>query len=440
MTTLEEKISALLVECEKLMVPMDVFVERCVIVSSTQTQTREFRDDSRSLACSFSLICREALKLESYKAAKICYERDSVFSEVRRSGGYWGNFDNIVRHLIISSSRVARGTIQIDFDKVIETLKDLNRLFSSEQIEYLATIRLFGAGLSQKSINFPDNVIAYRLNRKELNDRQPIVDSFISFGFATHELASTPVELQLLVTVTVDHGKDGALIRAGSEAEKVATGIFLKIVDSILVAKEGKTTTGHFNLNSELNFIPIGKSMDKPLSSHIHLTISKADIEKINIAYGLLSNGVRCDKVINRSLHRFVLGRKRADIFDKLIDYVVAWESILLTNNGSPITQELIYRFALNGAAIISVATKTKDKKKLFKKFKSAYGTRSAIIHGGDRSAWDKYLALGEFENIQELCSFLEHSFRDVIFWLEALSKDKRPYAVQYGWEDLIFK
>src|SRR5712692_3666743 len=101
--------------------------------------------------------------------------------------------------------------------------------------------------------------------------------------------------------------------------------------------------------------------------------------------------------------------------------------------------QELSYRFALNGASILSVVNKGSNTSENYRKMRSAYSTRSSIVHGGDDKHRDEALQEGDFKNLQELCDFLESSFRGIVFWLSSLEPNIRPYRVQGGWESLIW-
>jgi len=64
----------------------------------------------------------------------------------------------------------------------------------------------------------------------------------------------------------------------------------------------------------------------------------------------------------------------------------------LLTQDGNPVTQELSYRFALNGVSILFKVNRASDPKKNYKKMRSAYSTRSAIVHGGEDAERDNKL------------------------------------------------
>jgi hypothetical protein len=166
------------------------------------------------------------------------------------------------------------------------------------------------------------------------------------------------------------------------------------------------------------------------------LRLTVRDLARVRVAYSLL--GETADKTLARALHRFVLGRQRHDLVDKLVDYVIAWEGLLLTQEGQDLAQELSYRFAVNASALMAVCRKLTPLDS-FAKFKSAYSTRSAVVHGGDNRKRDSALAAGGFSNPQQLCTFLEDSFRAGVFWLAGRKPADRPYRAKRGWELLLW-
>lgn len=214
-----------------------------------------------------------------------------------------------------------------------------------------------------------------------------------------------------------------------------------KCFNAIIVVSSGRARLRHVELKGGLEQIPLGRPLDKELSLYPkHIPLGAGDAKNIETAYDLVSGGKKGDKTLSRALHRFILGRQRSDWVDRLVDYVIAWEAILLTHDGNPITQELAYRFALNGASLLSGFTTADTPHGLYKKMRSAYSTRSSIVHGGDDKARDKALETGNFKNLNELCNFLEESFRLLVFKLAAMQPNQRPYRQTGGWEKLIWK
>lgn len=439
MTPLESKLSELLDDCERLLELYVLTKQKWIIISETQKRLDTIFDEKLSLAISYGKARNKILELPSYKDAKTVFGRDSVFPEAVSTAGYWATFDGIIQYIISNAGSYKKGKVVIDSTKAIGMLRDLRKVLTQKTLKFVATARLMGVTLTSKSFKLPDGIVIRRLTRKERNDRQPTLEPYLSSGWEEQQLADHPSELSVFVTVPVDYKQDGAFFNTINDAQSVASQMFNKVVEAVLVATSGKAKLSAINLSGGIEHIPTGRVLSQEMPPHVNITLRKKDIPKIASAYDLVSGGRLSDKTLNRSLHRFLLGRKRADLVDKLVDYVIAWEALLLTSDGNPITQELSYRFSLNGAVLISSANIKTKPNEVYKKMKGAYSARSTIVHGGSEKEIEKTLKAGEYNNIQELCGYLELSYRNVVFWLLALKSKERPYLKQGGWELLIW-
>jgi hypothetical protein len=129
----------------------------------------------------------------------------------------------------------------------------------------------------------------------------------------------------------------------------------------------------------------------------------------------------------------------RRSLIDKLVDYVIVWESILLTTGGKALTQELSYRFSLNGSSLLATACKIKDRRSLFIKMRFLYSLRSSLVHGGHDRSIEKKFKTGEFGSLEHACRFLETNFTAALWWLIEIAVENRPYKKEGGWEDLLW-
>jgi hypothetical protein len=78
------------------------------------------------------------------------------------------------------------------------------------------------------------------------------------------------------------------------------------------------------------------------------------------------------------ALRRFNFAYERVRPEDKLIDYLIGFEALLLKGDEH---QELEYRLALRGSRLLSKTPE--ERQTVFKELKSAYRERSNIVHGG---------------------------------------------------------
>lgn len=431
--------AALLVDCEPLLEPINVVAQKWVIISKTQKELRPVQDKRALLTYSYARVREKIAELSSFAIAKDAFKRDTVFSDGARTAGYWATFEAVLQYLIGSAGQIHKRSVSLDHAEVLRYLRSFRQLLTSRHLQYEASVRLFGVDLRYKSLPLPDGVALYRLNREERNERQPVSQPYLLDGWGDQVLGDHPAELRVSITVPVDQSQDGAFFKAQNDAYQFANEIFYRILQAVLVASSGRARLSSISLKGGVEQLPIGRSISREMPPHANIMLGKKELSNICTAYDLVSGGQKSDKTLSRALHRFILGRQRGDLIDKLVDFVIAWEAILLTQDGNPITQELSYRFALNGASIISAAKKNTNPKEIYKKMRSAYSTRSSIVHGGEDKDRDKALQTGDFRNLQELCDFLESNFRQVVFWLALTKPASRPYRQTGGWESLIW-
>lgn len=92
--------------------------------------------------------------------------------------------------------------------------------------------------------------------------------------------------------------------------------------------------------------------------------------------------GIKWEKEIDTAIKRFNYAYERVNLEDKLIDYIVAFESLLLT--GEP---EKRFRFALNGAFLLGKEITELKERNLYMRevrgfLSEAYKLRNNVVHG----------------------------------------------------------
>lgn len=384
----------------------------------------------------------KAIKKEkSYKKCKEEFEKDSAFKQATKLASYWGKFETILQTVINESVKIKRGKIFIDEDRARQKIAELNSLFSQKNVKIEVHAHLLGVNIKRKIIEFPNGLYLYRLNKKEINARQPLIEAYHTNALWTDpQITFHPTELRYSMKASVDPSKQFDFFNATNQAQQEARTAFQNLIESILLVQEGDVQLGP--LSMEGGPIPCGISynMTTRLIPFPEVVISNTQAKQILTAYELLSGGGReKDKVLLRALQRFFIGRQRHNPVDKLIDYVISWEAILLTQKGSPIKQELIYRFSVNGSSLLAYVLNNKDRKELFEKMKCAYATRSTVVHGGSDTEIKNKLKTGSFLDLNDVCKFLEDSFRRTVWWLINFDRSKRPYYKDNGWEDLLW-
>lgn len=229
MTLLESKIAALLVECENILEPVMFVSQKWVIITGGSKQVKDIRDKKSSLRGSVARAMLEIRSLEAFGIAKQAFERDEVFSKAARAAGYWATLEAVLQYLVSNAGKIRQGRVVIDHAEALRHLKSFRKLLTSNHLEYEASARIFGVTLRSKSLSLPDGVTLYRLNNKELNDRQPHFDRYSFLTWEDQELGNHHAEFQVSITVPVDHSQEGAFFNAQSNAVSVATKLFSKM-------------------------------------------------------------------------------------------------------------------------------------------------------------------------------------------------------------------
>jgi len=108
---------------------------------------------------------------------------------------------------------------------------------------------------------------------------------------------------------------------------------------------------------------------------------------------------------------RFNFAYEKGNLEDKLIDYIICFESMLLEND-----DELSYRLSLRVAVLIE---ENKEKRKeIFSDMRDAYKVRSRIVHGASKEKIRK-LVKERFTDLETLISkveeYLRHSIKTII-------------------------
>ena len=439
MDDLQDCLKKLLIDCEKLLKPEREVSSKWVLISDSQQQVKGEIDEKLSLTYSYARASTHISQLPSYQACQKAFEKDAIFKNASKLAGYWGTFRAVFQEIIRNCGKIRKNKVVLNVKEAVQVVTKFRKEFSASKIQFLGTSRLLGAKLRCKEIILPDGLSLYRLNKKERNDRQPLIQPYSS-SLQDSQVAFHPTELRIALTLPVTKSKTNAFFDVNNEAQKSVRTAFTHVLDALLLVKEGQIDLGPMKVEGG----PVQGGIIMGLYPNsipiLNVDIGKKDINKIITAYELVSGkSDRIDRVMPRAFHRFLLGRKRRDLIDKIIDFVIAWESISLTQKGNPAAQELSYRFAINGSSLITKVSKDKDRKNHFQKMKCAYDLRSSIVHGGDDKKINKVLGSGKFDNLIDASRFLENNFKNVIWWLIEIEPVKRPYLKKDGWEELLW-
>ena len=131
---------------------------------------------------------------------------------------------------------------------------------------------------------------------------------------------------------------------------------------------------GEWNKETPWDFITSGHPNLNCIKPH---KFSKKDIEVVEKYMARFLNYFSDDRLkLRTALSRFDKGCLEQEQEDKLIDYVIALESVLIGHSGS----DLKLRFSLRGASLLG--NSQDERSELFKRLSDAYEARNHIVHG----------------------------------------------------------
>jgi hypothetical protein len=187
--------------------------------------------------------------------------------------------------------------------------------------------------------------------------------------------------------------------------------------------------------------------------------LSRADVLSLQESYSFLKDAER-DAVLRTAVDRFILGKKRGSHhpnkanrpnWDKIVDYVIAMETLFLTASDQPQDRELGYRFALNGSAIIARATGS-NLPRTFRALKQLYALRSKVVHGAEESAVlkpaNRFIREVQIERPDHqhpigrliiITKIMEEWIKEALVFVAKIPAGERPYRKADGWEEMLW-
>lgn len=159
--------------------------------------------------------------------------------------------------------------------------------------------------------------------------------------------------------------------------------------------------------------------------------LSEADVPQFLEVWRLLEVG---SDEMDFTLRRFNLSFERRLGDDRLVDLVIAAESLFLGDLGAQDRGEFRFRFALRAAKFIEHASY--NERDVYRVMRRAYDARSAVVHGG--SPKDTDLPDNQSASLQVFTDAIEEVVRLGLRKAIALNqKGKRLHKSEY-WDDLL--
>ncbi|BBO33179.1 HEPN domain-containing protein [Lacipirellula parvula] len=212
----------------------------------------------------------------------------------------------------------------------------------------------------------------------------------------------------------------------------------------------------HVRWNSELDRSSYWQGMGLTAQQPEHIT--PESLALVVRAYEFLGDA-ESDTILQAAVDRYFIGRKtwehhpnrmNSPHWDKVVDYVIAMESLFLTANESSVMQESTYRFRVNGASLLHAATEI-DRLTVFHALNHLYSLRSKVVHGNSGAVlkvareFIKSLggAIDDPSNglvlLNTACKIIEEWLAKIFYHLAAMDEKQRPYRLKDGWELMLW-
>ena len=135
------------------------------------------------------------------------------------------------------------------------------------------------------------------------------------------------------------------------------------------------------------------------------------------------------------SIHRFNLAFDRGLLADRIVDLIIAAESLFLSDLGVKDRGELRFRFALRASKFIEHPSY--GEQDIFRVMRRAYDARSAIVHGG--SPEETHLPDNPSANLPTFIDAIEELVRLGLRKALSMKEDGKKMRQAEYWEALVF-
>ena len=391
------------------------------------------------------VLSEKAKELPEYKKLLKLLSEDSVFLYGLPRVGQWCNGDTLVEWMVSKAVKIDGDKFEIDSSRGKLYLENFYTTLGFKKFTYTIHQRILGLEMTVDKITLDEDTELVLLGKEELNREMPRI-SMLDIGMPYLDLTRHPVEVRCSVTQSGKKIKSN-LFRPPAGAKENLILMSEKVFSALSLTKKGMIEQGPYSIkfkaagNEELV-----EEEETMLSQFMLLVfrnkirINEEDLPCLKRSYKAVSKIFAEGKVLHAALKRYILGSKRLSPEDKLVDYVIAWESLLLTVGGMPATNELSYRFAANGSSVLHWVSGGKaEREEAFELMRTVYGCRSTIVHGGEEKRLLKVMSKIKVEDLSALADDVGENLRKAILWFSEIEEVKRPYKEKGGWEKLLW-
>ncbi len=321
---------------------------------------------------------------------------------------------------------------------LLKQLSEFLDLISRECHEFTITGRLHGINLESDRIELDPNVLLMRLDDNAINKRQPFISSPCETATIL-DYSNSNVEVVIRETYTITPRSELSYFKVANKASDELHRKLDEVVRAIKLYRNGR-----YEIYPATVYNPLydgGQTFPnepKYICPFENVSLSEVDVDSLKRAFAIVKKVIPQDSVLARSFSRFLIGSDERVPEEQIVDFVIAWESLLLTVKGGSIQSELTYRFSLNGAALLSTVDDTLGFDTAMLLMKHSYAIRSKVVHGESSGTLLKDITALDFDNLEALNRRLSGLYQKVVYWLATLKRENRPYYRLHGWESLI--
>ena len=371
----------------------------------------------------------ELTQLPEWTSVLECLSRDEIIDNQMKYqirppfGGFrldeLGLLNNIIR-LSINE----KAPFHFELDIFNSVYNEVERYFYSDTVTRESFCLLLGFDSEAEEIDLGHGVKIRRISKEEIVElwrestwfRALVEQNEIAFSI------NVPLKYVLQVIIEAPKIRDKEEIKVAS-----ADILFEKVVCAMRLFKEGWidypfVREKHSSMLS--SGVSYGKSRAIPsVPMGLSYKLTNNEVEDFKIFYKRVKKKIDCSKI---TLKRFNETYRRVSVEDKLVDYMISFESLYLTDED---ISEMGYKLA-HRASLLLYREETK-RKQTFLEMKKAYSLRSKIVHGKKI----KSITIPELKKEYNLPEFVqkieEHLRSSIRIFLE---KQK------ISWTDLMFE
>lgn len=402
------------------------------------TGLREVTDIERWQGVAASRVFSALESVPDYSRLVDVVAADPILKDASSIAGGWGKPKALLDHCIVSSLLIRGQEMRVDAHVAVTQLRRFRQAIQSDRLQCRGTARILGLHLNCKSIRLGHGLELVRLTQDERNERQPLADARQPNLITPSDLLNHHAELRVAFNEPVNRAEPIGLLKAESRASSKLYGIVDSVIDSLRLLKPGDIECWGSTVRAQFLSTMAYSHVALPIYG-VGMHIGKKDCHNLALALRIITKTVHADAVLQQAINRFLVAKTRVRPIDRMVDFAIAWESLLLTSKGDEPQQELSYRFRLNGSSVLSKATKGLSRTNAFSRMKSVYDVRSAIVHGGLPTKIEKRVKSNGFASLEALAAATEADFRNSVIWMNRLNVKSRPYNCEGGWERLLW-